>query len=196
MGQPDRGARSHRRPVPPLPVLPRLPDRRGARDAGPRHRLAGGAQMGRHPRPADPAGRRTLALVAGRGADHRPLPRTGATARFPAPRHRDRRRGPGLGPRGRGPLPFARLQPRIGRKTVPKKLLTEAPVILMAYDLLEWGGRDWRDRPLSPSGARNSKPSPICLPTCPSASPPAVAADWPDLAKARAPKAARSAPRG
>jgi hypothetical protein len=68
----------------------------GARDAGPRHRLAGGAQMGRHPRPADPAGRRTLALVAGRGADHRPLPRTGPAARFPAPRHRHRRRGPGL----------------------------------------------------------------------------------------------------
>jgi DNA ligase-1 len=29
---------------------------------------------------------------------------------------------------------------------VPKKLLAEAPVILMAYDLLEWDGRDWRDR--------------------------------------------------
>ena len=35
------------------------------------------------------------------------------------------------------PLPFARLQKRIGRKTVPKKLLAEAPVILKAYDLLE-----------------------------------------------------------
>jgi DNA ligase-1 len=44
------------------------------------------------------------------------------------------------------PLSFAQLQPRIGRKTVPKKLLTEAPVILMAYDLLEWGGEDWRDQ--------------------------------------------------
>ncbi|MBF9030173.1 ATP-dependent DNA ligase [Rhodobacterales bacterium HKCCE3408] len=47
------------------------------------------------------------------------------------------------------PLPFARLQPRIGRKTVPKKLQAEAPVILMAYDLLEWQGEDIRDRPLS-----------------------------------------------
>jgi DNA ligase-1 len=28
---------------------------------------------------------------------------------------------------GEAPLSFARLQPRIGRKTVPKKLLTEAP---------------------------------------------------------------------
>jgi hypothetical protein len=94
--EPDRGARPHRRPVAPLPVLPRLPDRRRTRDAGPRHRLAGGAQMGRHPRPADPARRRTLALVAGRGADHRPLPRTGPAPRFPAPRHRHRRGGPGL----------------------------------------------------------------------------------------------------
>ena len=36
------------------------------------------------------------------------------------------------------PLPFNDLQKRIGRKTVPKKLLKEAPVLYcMAYDLLE-----------------------------------------------------------
>ena len=46
-----------------------------------------------------------------------------------------------------GPLPFNALQKRIGRKTVPKKLLTEAPVILYAYDLLEWGGVDVRETP-------------------------------------------------
>ncbi len=46
------------------------------------------------------------------------------------------------------PLPFNALQKRIGRKTVPKKLLSEAPVILMAYDLLEWQGQDLRDAPL------------------------------------------------
>jgi DNA ligase-1 len=69
---------------------------------------------------------------------------------------------------------------------VPKKLLTEAPVILMAYDLLEWNGEDWRTKPL-PSVARNSRPSPTCPPTCPSASPPASRpTDWPDLTKARA----------
>ena len=43
------------------------------------------------------------------------------------------------------PLSFNALQQRIGRKTVPKKLLAEAPVILMAYDLLEHGGKDIRD---------------------------------------------------
>lgn len=47
------------------------------------------------------------------------------------------------------PLSFNALQKRIGRKTVPKKLLAEAPVILMAYDLLEQNGIDIRDHPLS-----------------------------------------------
>ncbi len=46
------------------------------------------------------------------------------------------------------PLSFNALQKRIGRKTVPKKLLTEAPVILMAYDLLEHQGDDIRNTPL------------------------------------------------
>lgn len=43
--------------------------------------------------------------------------------------------------------PFADLQKRIGRKTLTKKLLQEIPVFLMAYDLLEFNGVDWRDRP-------------------------------------------------
>lgn len=46
------------------------------------------------------------------------------------------------------PLSFNALQKRIGRKTVPKKLLLETPVILMAYDPLEHGGRDIRKTPL------------------------------------------------
>ncbi len=47
------------------------------------------------------------------------------------------------------PLPFAKLQTRIGRKNVTKKVLEDAPVILMAYDLLEVAGEDIRARPLS-----------------------------------------------
>ena len=43
--------------------------------------------------------------------------------------------------------PFALLQQRIGRKTLGKKLLADAPVALLAYDLLEWQGEDWRSRP-------------------------------------------------
>jgi DNA ligase-1 len=40
--------------------------------------------------------------------------------------------------------PFALLQQRIGRKTLSKKLLDEVPVVLLAYDLLEWHGKDQR----------------------------------------------------
>lgn len=44
---------------------------------------------------------------------------------------------------------FADLQKRIGRKTVGKKLLADVPVVVMAYDLIEFNGTDLRDRPLS-----------------------------------------------
>lgn len=43
---------------------------------------------------------------------------------------------------------FAELQRRLGRKQVGKKLLSEAPVTLFAYDLLEADGVDLRQRPL------------------------------------------------
>ena len=39
---------------------------------------------------------------------------------------------------------FNDLQTRIGRKTVSKALLKKVPVILKAYDLLEWQGKDMR----------------------------------------------------
>jgi DNA ligase-1 len=47
------------------------------------------------------------------------------------------------------PLPFAQLQRRIGRKNLGPKILAEVPVVLLAYDLLEHGGQDTRERPLS-----------------------------------------------
>ena len=43
--------------------------------------------------------------------------------------------------------PFAELQRRIGRKTLGPKLLREIPVVLLAYDLLEWEGKDLRALP-------------------------------------------------
>lgn len=46
-----------------------------------------------------------------------------------------------------GVQPFALLQQRIGRKTLGKKILADAPVVLLGYDLLEWQGADWRSRP-------------------------------------------------
>ena len=42
---------------------------------------------------------------------------------------------------------FKDLQTRIGRKNVSKNLLEKTPVILKAYDLLEWGGNDIRTQP-------------------------------------------------
>jgi DNA ligase 1 len=47
-----------------------------------------------------------------------------------------------------GPLPFAQLQRRVGRKVLTPKVLSEVPVVLVVYDLLELGGEDVRDKPL------------------------------------------------
>jgi DNA ligase-1 len=44
-------------------------------------------------------------------------------------------------------LNFNDLQTRIGRKTVGKKLLADVPVVIVAYDLLEWQGKDIRELP-------------------------------------------------
>ena len=43
--------------------------------------------------------------------------------------------------------PFNLLQQRIGRKTLTKKVLADAPVAFVAYDLVEWQGIDLRERP-------------------------------------------------
>jgi len=51
-------------------------------------------------------------------------------------------------------LPFAALQTRIGRKNVTKKHLNEVPVGFIAYDLLEYNGEDWRNRPLEERRSR------------------------------------------
>ncbi len=45
--------------------------------------------------------------------------------------------------------PFALLQQRIGRKTLSKKVLEDAPVAVLAYDLLEYQGDDWRNHTLA-----------------------------------------------
>ncbi|MDM0082665.1 ATP-dependent DNA ligase [Variovorax sp. J31P179] len=81
--------------------------------------------------------------------------------------------------------PFAELQKRIGRKTLGPKLLREIPVVLLAYDLLEWQGRDLRAMPqqerralLDDLLASVRHPSLI-------ASPMLHGGDWPDLARQR-----------
>ncbi|HEY0857794.1 MAG TPA: ATP-dependent DNA ligase [Albitalea sp.] len=47
------------------------------------------------------------------------------------------------------PAPFSLLQQRIGRKLLTKKVLAEAPVSFIAYDVLEWQGVDVRQWPQS-----------------------------------------------
>jgi DNA ligase-1 len=51
-------------------------------------------------------------------------------------------------------MPFAALQKRLGRKNPGKKVMAESPVILLAFDLLEFEGEDWRERPLSERRAK------------------------------------------
>jgi len=46
-------------------------------------------------------------------------------------------------------MPFAALQKRLGRKDPGRKILADAPVIFLAFDLLEWEGEDWRARPIT-----------------------------------------------
>lgn len=52
------------------------------------------------------------------------------------------------------PAPFALLQQRIGRKNLTKKVLADAPVSFMAYDLLEQEGQDLRGLPQRERRAR------------------------------------------
>lgn len=47
-----------------------------------------------------------------------------------------------------GPLPFSRLQRRIGRRKPDRAIIDHAPVIFIAYDLLEHAGVDIRAEPL------------------------------------------------
>ena len=52
-------------------------------------------------------------------------------------------------PEAAQPAPFAQLQRRLGRKAPGKTLLAECPAAFVAYDLLEQGGEDRRQAPLS-----------------------------------------------
>ncbi|MFO1325815.1 MAG: ATP-dependent DNA ligase [Rubrivivax sp.] len=80
------------------------------------------------------------------------------------------------------PAPFARLQTRLNRKTVGRKLLADAPVVFVAYDLLEHDGVDWRARAQHERRAALEQllhGQPLRL------SPLLAAPDWPALAALR-----------
>lgn len=95
---------------------------------------------------------------------------------------------------GNRPLPFAALQRRIGRKTVPKALLAEAPAHLLAYDLLEDAGRDIRERPFAERRARLEAILSALPPGLPLAPSPLIGvSDWQGLAAIRAAARAKMA---
>jgi len=81
--------------------------------------------------------------------------------------------------------PFALLQQRIGRKTLGKKILEDVPVVVLAYDLLEWQGHDWRSKPQHERRTQLEQviaeaQSPVLMP-----SPVLSGEDWLDLGKQR-----------
>lgn len=83
------------------------------------------------------------------------------------------------------PLPFTALQTRIQRRKPGPKVLAATPVRVVAYDLLELDGEDWRQRPLAERRAAladllhaHGDPA-IAL------SPEVVAADWSEAAAVR-----------
>jgi DNA ligase-1 len=86
------------------------------------------------------------------------------------------------------PASFNRLQQRITRKTLSKKLLADTPAVFLSYDLLEVGGIDQRGRPQRQRRAGleallTGRPLRI--------SPRVQAADWTELAALRAESRAR-----
>jgi DNA ligase-1 len=81
--------------------------------------------------------------------------------------------------------PFALLQQRIGRKTLGKKILEDVPVVVLAYDLLEWQGQDWRSKPQHERRTQleqviASAQSPVLM-----SSPVLTGKDWADLGQQR-----------
>jgi DNA ligase-1 len=80
------------------------------------------------------------------------------------------------------PAPFALLQQRIGRKNLTKKILAEAPVSFMAYDLLEQDGADLR---ALPQGERRTRLEALLAGTGFRLSPVETAASWLEFARRR-----------
>lgn len=81
------------------------------------------------------------------------------------------------------PGAFALLQQRIGRKTLTAKVLAQAPVTFLAYDLLEEGGADLREQP---QHARRARLEAVALSARIPLSPLVEAPSWAALAHRRA----------
>ncbi|PMV25901.1 MULTISPECIES: ATP-dependent DNA ligase [unclassified Pseudomonas] len=81
--------------------------------------------------------------------------------------------------------PFALLQQRIGRKTLSKKVLEDAPVAILAYDLLEHRGDDWRNHTQAERRAQLEQVVTQCNQPVLLASPLLNATTWQALAEQR-----------
>jgi DNA ligase-1 len=81
------------------------------------------------------------------------------------------------------PLPFAQMQRRTGRKVLGARILAEVPVVLVAYDLLEFNGEDIRERPLE---WRRAQLETLARPASALVLSPVIrAADWEELKRLR-----------
>ncbi|MGY2319014.1 ATP-dependent DNA ligase [Pseudomonas sp. P7758] len=81
--------------------------------------------------------------------------------------------------------PFALLQQRIGRKTLGKKILEDAPVAVLAYDLLEHHGEDWRNHTQAERRAQLELVVSDCDQPTLRTSPVLIGNSWQDLAEQR-----------
>jgi DNA ligase 1 len=88
-------------------------------------------------------------------------------------------------PGASAPLPFARLQPRITRKSLTKKVLADSPAAMLAYDLLEENGRDLRTDPLHARRAKLDALASSLAVDVLRVSPMVAATDWQTLATLR-----------
>ena len=80
---------------------------------------------------------------------------------------------------------FALLQQRIGRKTLTSKILANIPVAVLAYDLLEWEGLDWREQHQSIRRSQLESVIDACAQPQLQISPLLSGSDWHDLAQQR-----------
>ena len=81
--------------------------------------------------------------------------------------------------------PFALLQQRLGRKILDKKILDKVPVVILAYDLLEWQGEDWRNQTQATRRTQLDQLISTCANPVLRASPVLTGEDWFDLARQR-----------
>jgi DNA ligase-1 len=88
-------------------------------------------------------------------------------------------------------LPFSVLQTRIGRQKLTPKILSQAPAVLMTYDMLEHDGQDIRTLPLHERRARlDALLAPGAAPLL--LSPVVEGGSWSDLGRAREGSRARN----